>query len=54
MNQIGCATITYRLLNRATALQWIAADGLKTIDLGVITNLPTPIPLMRQPMIANV
>ena len=38
MNQIGCATITYRMLDRATALQWIAADGFKTIDLGVITK----------------
>jgi len=38
MNQLGCSTITFRMLDLATALDWIAADGFKTIDLGVIAR----------------
>ena len=34
----GCSTLTFRMLDRATALDWIAAEGFKTIDLGVIAN----------------
>ena len=37
-NQLGCSTLTFRMLDRATALDWIAADGFKTIDLGVIAK----------------
>ncbi len=35
---LGCSTITFRMLDRATALDWIAAEGFRTIDLGVIAN----------------
>src|SRR6266849_5004077 len=34
----GCSTLTFRMLDRATALDWIAAEGFKTIDLGVIAK----------------
>lgn len=37
-NQLGCSTITFRMLDRARALDWIAAEGFQTIDLGAIAN----------------
>ncbi|MBI4790982.1 MAG: sugar phosphate isomerase/epimerase [Chloroflexi bacterium] len=38
MRQLGCSTLTFRMLDRAAALDEIAAAGFKTIDLGVIAN----------------
>lgn len=38
MQQLGCSTLTFRMLDRVTALDWIAADGFKTIDLGVVAK----------------
>jgi sugar phosphate isomerase/epimerase len=37
-NRLGCSTITFRMRDRATALDWIAAEGFQTIDLGVIAK----------------
>jgi sugar phosphate isomerase/epimerase len=36
--EIGCSTITFRMLELPAALDWIAADGFKTIDLGAIAK----------------
>ena len=38
MQQLGCSTLTFRMLDRTTALDWIAAEGFKAIDLGVIAK----------------
>ncbi|MCL5951389.1 MAG: sugar phosphate isomerase/epimerase [Chloroflexi bacterium] len=38
MRQLGCSTLTFRMLDRAAALDQIAAAGFKTIDLGVIAK----------------
>lgn len=35
---LGCSTITFRMLDLPVALDWIAADSFKTIDLGAIAK----------------
>jgi sugar phosphate isomerase/epimerase len=38
MHQLGCSTITFRLLDLRAALDAIAAEGFPTIDLGIIAK----------------
>ena len=38
MHALGCSTITFRMLDLPTALDWIAAEGFQAIDLGVIAK----------------
>ncbi len=36
MNELAVSTITFRALDLATALEWIAAEGFTTVDLALI------------------
>lgn len=38
MNELGCSTITFRMLDRAAALDRIAAAGFGSVDLGLIAR----------------
>ena len=38
MNQLGCSTITFRMLDLPSALDAITAEGFATIDLGLIAK----------------
>lgn len=37
-SQLGCSTLTFRSLDLDTALDWIAAEGFKAIDLALIAK----------------
>lgn len=38
MSELGCSTITFRMLDRAEALDRIAAAGFRAVDLGLIAR----------------